>query len=216
VNVSLLNQLQIQTLKGGQFVFDAIKGLADAVRASWDVEHADDGTHKNVTASGNVVAAGYSTFTGQTRCFVYKSGADQSIATGTDTFLTFDTPVPASARTHDLILSGYDPDTMFDGTSNFLPPVAGLYLVTVQAAWALNTTGIRKLMIYSTQTDQITSNAVDVGSTTSGRCDQTASIVLPVDPGENCPITVAVYQNSGGALAVSGNSFTWCQVTKIG
>jgi len=214
VNVPLLNQLQIQALQGGQFIFDAIKGIADAVRASWDIEHADDGTHKNVTASGNVVAAGYSTFTGQTRCFVYKNST-QSIANTTDTFLTFDTPVPTSALTHDLILSGYDPDGMFDGTSNFTPPVKGLYLVTVQVQWALSTTGIRKVMIFSTQTDQISSNAVDVGGTTSGRCDQTTSMIVPVDPTENDPITVAVYQSSGGALNVQ-SGFTWCQVTKIG
>jgi hypothetical protein len=51
VNVPFLNRTLVESLPGGAWLAQAINGVVTAVSTAWDTEHAEDGTHGDVSAT---------------------------------------------------------------------------------------------------------------------------------------------------------------------
>lgn len=58
MNIKLINRAQIEALPGGAWIYQLVSQAAASIGATWDTEHADDGTHKTITASGSMSERG--------------------------------------------------------------------------------------------------------------------------------------------------------------
>jgi hypothetical protein len=88
------------------------------------------------------------------------------------------------------------------GTDDITIRRDGLYIVSLVGSFALNATGIRRMGIGKNGTIQ---TAVQAGGTASGSSQ--LSITQPFVLADGDIITGHVFQNSGGALDLSDNSF---------
>src|SRR5499427_553347 len=132
--------------------------------------------------------------------------ADQSIANGTWTLISWDTET-------------FDTDTIHDTVTNndrLTCKTAGLYMIGFNANWFANTTGIRAVQIQK-NTEALPGVGIAGKSDSAPRTGITApyNAVGFVQLAVNDYICITVYQNSGGALNfnAAGASF-W--MTRIG
>ena len=145
-------------------------------------------------------SAGTPTFVG---CSLYKS-ANQSITTGTDTTVTFNT-------------ESYDTDGFHDNTTNSeritIPTgKGGKYLITAKTTYASNTTGIRGIYLYKNAAVFLTYN---VQPAFTGECKPLLSYVVSLTAGDY--IYFQTYQTSGGALNLNGGlEMTTFQASYLG
>ena len=145
-------------------------------------------------------SAGTPTFVG---CSLYKS-ANQSITTGTDTTVTFNT-------------ESYDTDGFHDNTTNSeritIPTgKGGKYLITAKTTYASNTTGIRGIYLYKNAAVFLTYN---VQPAFTGECNTLLSYVVSLTAGDY--IYFQTYQTSGGALNLNGGlEMTTFQASYLG
>lgn len=192
----------------------ALEGLIASISEGWAVEHTDDGHHKSITGTGNLLMSGWGGFDGQLRCRVTKPLTNQSLANNTETDLTFALPVIPTGFLE------YDTDSMFsrDGTLvNFLPSLKGLYLVQIGVKWAASAVGVRIARVY--WGTQVMLLLQQDGSANNNWMN--GSCLIPFDPADlTAPgkaIKVTGLQTSGGALNVLADvTGTWVQITKVG
>jgi hypothetical protein len=113
--------------------------------------------------------------------------AAQSIPTGSVTAISFDTEVE-------------DTDAMWSSGTNITINTAGLYLITAQLGFTINSTGTRRLYLRK--------NGTAFGTASIGAPDQTPAVPLSrvVRLAAADVITMAAYQNSGVALNTSNTT----------
>lgn len=185
---------------------EGLEQMAGSVHAAFTKEHAEDGGHTTINATGNVIAGGYSTFSGQPRLRIFKLAAvAQTITTGTDTFVQWTSNQGSNTDPEE-----YDYSNQFDGTDAVVCSTAGLYLVIADIGWDVNATGKRKVSVYTDVALGVTASVIAPGDAVAG---PTQLIVCPVYVASNVPdkIRIQVFQDSGVNRTVSG----WISVLKL-
>jgi hypothetical protein len=213
MNLTFPTRSQIEGLPGGTFISQAITSIIGTIGASWSQEHNADNTHSTIHATGDVLAAGVGTFTGQPRAFVAASAV--TLATGVETVLSWDTPAIDGAAVF-APDSGWNVGGIFDPAAPtlLLAPQAGLYLVSYALRFAGNSTGKRYAFLSTTRYGASADLAQNLqGAHASGNM-VAESIVIPFMQGQG--IFLSAFQDSGGTLALTtGFLNSWIQMTKI-
>lgn len=193
-------------------VRDELGQLVEGLKGYVLNQHNDDGSHGNVTASGNVVAQGYATFAGQYRCMLRPS-ANIVLTTGLSQAITWSKPIIDGSEE-----GGYDIGGFWDSNNpTFIsPPVDGVYLLTFNVRFENNATGVR--LVEPTMIGggvQVDNGGVSIVGDTVTNNDCARAMVIPMRYGQRVYMTA--FQNSGGNLNITASSFgeTWCQLTKI-
>lgn len=126
-------------------------------------------------------------------CALYKL-TDQTLSNGTLTTITLDSEF-------------YDTDGFHSTSTNTsritIPTgLAGVYLLTGHITYAVNSTGIRSLYFY--KNGSIYDATAEVNAIPSFSHNITGSVIVSLGVGDY--VEMAGYQNTGGTLAVQGNS----------
>jgi hypothetical protein len=108
-----------------------------------------------------------------------------------------------------------DTDAMHDTVTNnnrVIVQTAGTYLFVGSFAWASNATGQRLVAIYKNATTRYATTRTSASGTSY--VDQTVSAILPMAAGDY--VTLAVYQDSGGALSAANTTQVWLSAVRLG
>lgn len=191
-----------------------LDNLVAGIRGLFLVEHNDDGTHDDMTVSGDVVADGIGTFAGQHRAFAKATAI--TLSNDAETVLAFDMPAPDGA-TADTPDSGWNVGGICDSNhpTLFIAQATGLYLINYSIRFTGSATGVRYCFITTTRKGSPADLCQKYEGGLANGNTVADSLVLPLRVGEGVRLTA--YQNSGGGLAiVTGFLNSWLQMTKIG
>jgi hypothetical protein len=98
--------------------------------------------------------------------------------------------------------------------SNVLLPIIGVYLITAQAGWTGNVTGVRILYVFNKAGTNI-ARADMPQTSTAGQMSHTVTVLYQsTDPTDY--VFVQVWQNSGVALALAGPPLAALSVWRVG
>lgn len=193
---------------GGNIPQASVTGLASALstitttNTTQDTNISSLGT-RMTTAEGNITANTSNISTNTTNIAsnssaitalqappyaILKRTADQSIPDSTVTAVLWNAEDADSANAHDNTTN----------PSRYTAPQTGLYLVTCSIPWVTNATGIRELNFRVNGTTSFTGHRFVAGGNVT--VINTSSHMIPLTSGQY--IEAAVWQNSGGALAI--------------
>ena len=137
--------------------------------------------------------AGGSTFSG---CFAYSS-TDQTIANGTNTFLSW--------NSESFDVDGYHSTS--SNTSRFTIPTGktGYFLWSMNINWGSSATGIRTVEFFKNGTKIVSGTGLDSIADSDGFVFQSPSVLIQLSAGDY--VETRVSQSSGGNLDVRNSSF---------